>query len=506
MNTQSPDPTPEYRSETAQRASASPVTRPRTRLAVLLLAMTMIGGLTAQVWGKSQPPTPTGTLPIGTYSANGTGTVHFDGRLDRGSILAGGDGQVRMELSMRADTRTTEDFPRVATDLVVVLDRSGSMRGSAIEHALASVRELITQLDRRDRFSLVTYASDARVTIPLAAATPDARNSWLQRLDRINATGGTNMSGGLDLAASTISGLRAPGRVPRIILLSDGHANEGDASYAGLVGRAGRAVPGEYVLSTVGVGEGFDEALMTSLSDAGTGNFYYVRRSHELDAVFSGEFASARETVASGLEVRMTPRPGVSIVSAAGYPLEAKDGVVRFRPGGLFAGQERRIWVNLQIASQGAGDVAAIDLGDFELAYSTPSDASNVRHTLRLSETPRVAQVASRETFIADVDKGAWERSVVEEEFGALKQSVARSLRARSAPAAMASMKSFKAKMHDLNSDMGSSRVAKVLSDIDQMEEEVAAASEAKDEAVSNRLRKQYEADGYNGRRQGAKY
>ena len=85
------------------------------------------------------------------------------------------------------------------------------------------------------------------------------------------------MSSGLDAAFAMIDVARTGGRTPRVVLISDGLANQGDASREGLVGRAARAARGEYALSTVGVGADFDEGLMAALADAGTGNFHSWR-------------------------------------------------------------------------------------------------------------------------------------------------------------------------------------------------------------------------------------
>ena len=107
--------------------------------------------------------------------------------------------------------------------------------------------------------------------------------------------GGTNMSSGLDLGLDTIDRMRASGRTSRAILISDGLANQGDATPEGLLRRAGRAARGEYVLTTVGVGADFNEYLMSALADAGTGNYYYLNRSDDLGSVFAREFDAARD-------------------------------------------------------------------------------------------------------------------------------------------------------------------------------------------------------------------
>ena len=168
--------------------------RARFAIAGLLLGATALVGARA-AWLAPPPSGVTGTT---TVTAPGGGRVTFTGTIDRTRVLRGADGSVRMELVMRAGA----DAERAATvrrptDLVIVLDRSGSMMGEKIEQARAAVRELVGQLAPDDRFALVTYANAATVTIPFAPADTRARGGWLETLAQVAADGGTNISGGV---------------------------------------------------------------------------------------------------------------------------------------------------------------------------------------------------------------------------------------------------------------------------------------------------------------------
>jgi Ca-activated chloride channel family protein len=489
----------EEREETARRA------RQKALIAFGLLAITLMAGLAARMAGGTDLGTTTGGGDGQlSYTAKTTGPVHFDGRLDRGSVMVDGDGLVNVELVLAADANDAIVAKRMPTDLLIVLDRSGSMRGAPITHALGAVRELVQQLSPEDRFSLISYASGASTTIPLSHAGAEARSRWLATLSSLEVNGGTNMASGLDLAAATIKGIERKGRVARVILLSDGHANEGDHSRDGLVTRASRAVRGEYVLSAVGVGAGFDEGLMTALADAGTGSFYYVQRSDELGQMFASEFASARETVASGLEVSIRPQSGVQVVSAAGYPLEHRDGVVRFRPGALFAGQERRVWLQMRLPVDSArtADLEDVALGHFDLTYRIDGRAT----TLRLDGAPSVSLVRNEVDFVAQVDTEAWAQAVENDELGELKQKVSKALRSSTPSAAVPMMRSFAARQSALNGRLNSPKVEEVIQDVKEMEASVADAIARKDDDAQNALSKKYSAEGYDGRRQGGKY
>jgi len=394
-------------------AGTDPRTSRRVTILVALFALTLTGAWAAQ---RSEA-TPAPAKPV-VAKASGAG-VHFSGQLDRNSVLESGDGIVKMELILGADARDLGQGPRVPTDLVVVLDRSGSMQGEPLYHAKAAVHELISQLADGDRFALVTYSSDAQLTVPLAPATHEARGRWSRAVDAIAVGGGTNMARGLDRATQTVASQRRPGRSVRVILLSDGHANQGDHSLEGLRARAAHAVGGEYVLSAVGVGHGFDEQLMAAIADAGTGNFYYVERASDLGQVFAGEFASARETVASALAVAIDVAPGVEVVDAAGYPLERKGSRVVFRPGSLFAGQERRVWLTLRAPTHQLGEMA---LGDFSLAYHEAGE----QREIAFETSPRITCVRDESAFYASVDDEVWARSVIQDEYNELHEAQGR--------------------------------------------------------------------------------
>ena len=474
-------------------------TRRRRTTALLLLLATALAGAVARAGRGSAAG---GAEPAGAparFTAPGGGPVSFTGRLDRTAVLQGGDGVVRMELVLGAAPDEVRHGARVPTDLVVILDRSGSMGGEKITHARRAVRELVSQLGPDDRFALVTYSDQAALVLPLAQADADARETWLRTVDTVAADGSTNMSSGLDLALATIEGARRAGRVPRVILISDGLANQGDASPEGLVRRAGRAARGEYMLSTVGVGEDFNEYLMTALADAGTGNYYYLRGAEDLSTVFAGEFNGARHTVASGLAVRIEPAPGVRVEDVAGYPLERDGGAVVVRPGALFAGQERRLWVTLAVPHDAAGDR---DLGRFALSYDDGHD----RVTRAFAETPRVACVRGEAEFYAGVDVPAWTRSVVDEAYQSMQSEVAREVKAGRRDEALGRIQKFREGTAKMNAQLQSPPVAKQLESLDKLEKDVAATFTAPEPAAAqNAFSKAKSAESRDQRRAGSK-
>jgi Ca-activated chloride channel family protein len=261
----------------------------------------------------------------------------------------------------------------------------------------------------------VTFSNAAEIAVPLAFATAEARSVWNRSVDDVFAAGGTFMGSGLALGLDTLERAHAAGRSPRAILISDGLAAE---PHGVLRAHAVRSAVAEVPLSAVGVGADFDENLMSTLADVGTGNYYFLRDADQLASVFTAEFATARETVASAVRVMLEPAAGVSVVDAAGYPLAFAGSVATFQPGTLFAGQERRVWVTLRVPTDTTGEYA---VGAVRVQYRRDGDV----HRLAMDDFPAIACVRDPDRFFASVDSDVWEQSVIVEEYNQLRQSVA---------------------------------------------------------------------------------
>src|SRR5215213_880590 len=114
--------------------------------------------------------------------------------------------------------------PRAPGTLQVVLDRSGSMAGERLDAALRALDSLITRLDPSDRFGLVCFDDEVQVTVPAGPLVD--KDAVRQLIAGIYSGGMTNLSSGY------LRGLQEVSRVAgddgaTLLLLSDGHANQG---------------------------------------------------------------------------------------------------------------------------------------------------------------------------------------------------------------------------------------------------------------------------------------
>ena len=252
---------------------------PSWAVIAVLLGATLTLGAVAHRSGDAPAPKPILPTPVPVTPLS-SGPVKLTTHLDRSAVMQGSDGVVKLELVLRADEMAALDAARLPTDLTVVFDRSGSMGGEKIARARQAVRALIDELQDGDRFALVTYSDGAELPVPLQPVTSERRATWRALLPGIAAAGNTNMSGGIDLALSTLRDSQgaAVARASRIVVISDGQANRGDSSQEGLVARGTQAARAEHVMSSVGVGLGFNEFLMAGLAGRRCGQLLLLAR------------------------------------------------------------------------------------------------------------------------------------------------------------------------------------------------------------------------------------
>ena len=204
---------------------------------------------------------------------------------------------IRVKLAVPDATTSVRQAQKL--DLAVALDVSGSMHGqNKIENAILAAQKAVDMLANGDTFCLVTYSSNAQLLIPVTVITPSSRQSLKNTISRVITRGNTALYAGVSLAADQLIEIEAaPGRVRRVILLSDGQANEGPSSPAELGHLGAQLFRHGLTVTTIGLGNDYNEDLMTALAHRGSGNFYFVGESAELAGILESELAATFKVV-----------------------------------------------------------------------------------------------------------------------------------------------------------------------------------------------------------------
>jgi Ca-activated chloride channel homolog len=242
------------------------------------------------------------------------GALTFQTDLERAKIAPTG-GPVHLRFTLRSTDVEAKTRPPVS--VVVVLDTSGSMRGELIRSARLAAQSLVDKLEPTDDFSLVTFASDARVLIPMGKI--GARKEDLKKtIGEIKENGGTNIGGGLALGYQELKKSKQADAVRVAMLLSDGRATEGVTERGALSKLALDAFQDGVQTSSFGLGTDYDGPLMSQVANDGAGGYYYLKSGEQIAAALSTELDKRLDPVASAVEVRVRLKPGAELLEVYG--------------------------------------------------------------------------------------------------------------------------------------------------------------------------------------------
>jgi Ca-activated chloride channel homolog len=302
---------------------------------------------------------------------------------EREYLLAGGprDTVVLVELRAKeADAKRTAPI-----NLALVLDHSGSMRGAKLEKARQAAGVALDQLGPDDIFSLVIYDDQVEVLIPPQRVKD--REDMKRKIAHIREGGCTALYAGVEKGANQLRKYFDKEKVNRIVLLSDGLANVGPSSTSALA-KLGKELRGEgFGVSTVGLGDDYNEDLMTALAEASRANYYYVKDAEKLPGIFKDELGTVKNAVARNVKVTITLPDGVKPKCVLGEDdLAFRGQTVTIPLAELFGSQTRRFLIACDAP---ASDVREIALANVELSYedSETGNASAENRTAKIAQT-----------------------------------------------------------------------------------------------------------------------
>jgi Ca-activated chloride channel family protein len=381
------------------------------------------------------------------------GPVSIHAALVQDKVLSGSDGKVAVSLTLTADKiQPPGHRPVQHADLVIVLDRSGSMKGQKINDARQAVLRLIDRLTADDRLALVTYSNGVDTLCPLMPMDDHHRRQVKAAVQRIYSGGGTNLGGGLQRGIQTLMQTPADGRQRKVILISDGLANHGITDPGAWGNMASGAVEHNFCVSTVGVGYDFNEVLMTTIADHGAGSYYFLENPNAFAQVFEKEFESTRNVAASALELRVPLKDGVKLIHAGGYPIENKNGYAVIHPGDLLSGQQRKIYLTYKVPTNKSRN---FQLGAHKVQFLKDGTCLQVTGQNDLT----LACVADPKAVMASINKEAWGEQVVKEDYNQLKEEVADDIRKGRKEAAISKIQEYEVRTRAVNTAVGSTEV-----------------------------------------------
>ena len=337
--------------------------------------------------------------------------------LDQKLFWKGGDSVrylvARLRAGRRNDCRPAERAP---LNIALVIDASGSMGGGKLEAAKEAALGLSERLTERDRLTVVSFSSDVQVHLDAVPVTQGNADLIRAEVSGLRTRGMTCLSGGwfagVDCAAR-IAEVDSR-RTPRVIILSDGHANQGIIDPEVLREHAGELRMRGVLTSALGIGDGYDEQLLRGITENGGGRLHDAELTGEISSVLLGELEDIFGTVVEDAQITLTMPTGVRVEVLGRGQSEIRNGRILVALGPVQNDVERVTVFKVTCPRARRGEDLEFEIVANACAVDDRSiletDAASVR-LVAASGTANKAQ--PRDTEIAGIVARTWSAHVV---------------------------------------------------------------------------------------------
>jgi Ca-activated chloride channel homolog len=380
---------------------------------VVLAAVALVFGLNqfgvGNITGITHPIPPAGNPgtidpnAVPNVVSNSESNILFEWKLGNPYVYNSGNGEAFLDLRVTGKQSNSSDRKRM--NLVLVIDRSGSMGSeNKLEQVKTSAVEILNNLNPSDRLAIVTYDDSINTLLP--STTVEDKNYIRELIYGISPGGSTNLSGGMMSGFAEAQRNFRNDSVNRIVLLSDGLANVGIVDPAEIANQAKRIRENKISVSAMGVGIDYNENLMASIADYSGGNYYYINQETSMASVFQKELNLMQNLIGTNAKATFDLNRGVEVVDIAGYKWEQSGRKLTIQVPDVYSGETKRIMVQLKVPTDAAKNVV---LGSGQFVCTDISKKQPVLFTANFQ--PSVKVISDIAMVRSNEDKDMKQRS-----------------------------------------------------------------------------------------------
>ena len=289
---------------------------------------------------------------------------------------------------------------RSPINLALVIDRSSSMGGERIERAREAAIMTVNMLQENDTLSVIAYDNDVEVIIPATRVTNKQKLIDLIN-QKVTSRGWTALFAGLSKGIDQVERHLNKDHINRVILLSDGQANVGPTSISELSELSRIAAKKGISVTTIGIGDGYNEDLMSAIAGYSDGNHFFVNQVADLEKVFTNEFKDVMSVVAQDVEITIKIADGVKPVRLLGRDGEIVGNTVNVRLNQLYANQEKYVLLEVIPAAGTANEHK--DLAQVQVRYDNLSTKKQDDFNQMVTVSYSASQEAVKGAVVEDV-------------------------------------------------------------------------------------------------------
>lgn len=293
---------------------------------------------------------------------------------------------------------------RVPVNLTIVLDRSGSMSGEKIAQAREAACLAVRSLAPTDIVSIVTFEGGVEILVPATKASDQA--SICKKIEGIVPGGGTALFAGVSKGAEEMRKFLSKESVNRVILLSDGQANVGPASPGELAELGSSLIKEGISVTTIGLGSGYNEDLMTRLAEKSDGRHAFVESPKQLAQIFQDEIGNVNAVVAQKIRINILCDPGVKPVRVIGREATIAGQKVTLDLNQIYSKEEKYLILEMEVPEGSVGltrDLARVEVSYDNLSTHEPEKLTNTVAVRFSNNAEEIEKAVNKDVMVAAV-------------------------------------------------------------------------------------------------------
>ncbi len=235
--------------------------------------------------------------------------VRGDKRAGPSTLVLGQTAAVTLTLAARCPASTRV----IGADILLVMDRSGSMAGAKLAAAQGAARSFAELLDvRYHRLGLASFSDDATVDVPLTSSVA----AVIDGLARLGPAGETNMAAAIDQALRHLQGFSRAEALPVIILLTDGQYSPSTADPR-IVAAQARGWGAQ--IYAVGLGDDVAGDVLAAIT-GDRSRYFFAPTPSELYPIYNQILRLVLASLAGNLTIDDEMAPDISYVDGSALP------------------------------------------------------------------------------------------------------------------------------------------------------------------------------------------
>lgn len=337
--------------------------------------------------------------------------------IDRPIINAAGESVRHLVVTIRAPERKPDPGQqRLPLNLGLVIDASGSMSGPPLESAKQATIDVIDALSDDDHMSLVSFAHDAIQHATAVRLTRSGHRTLTKAVQTLTTRGSTNLAGGWLSGCEAVAGRQATCETTErnhVVLLSDGHANEGQTDPVALAQHATELRKRGIITSTVGVGSHYSPTQLQAIAEAGGGRMHDAERPDEIARIVMAELTDTLATALENLEISLGLPPGVKAELYGVAPCTPTRTGCDVLVGSMLGGATRRLVIKLRLPAGELGDTLAVRV---RARWQAPGEdsplACDVADPVMRFDTAKACLAQPRDEALAKIVIEQWQSNI----------------------------------------------------------------------------------------------